>query len=316
MHSSNGAAVARPLRAVLRTLTVFAVLSSPWVVATAAPSISGSPATSVVAAHYYAFQPSASASAGKALTFSIANKPAWAIFSTLTGRLAGTPLPSNVGKFANVAISASDGTGRASLAPFAITVLPLANNPPKVSGSPAGSVVAGKPYSFQPTATDPNGLKILFGIWNRPSWASFDGATGRLTGTPSAANVGTYSNIVITAYDGYMKAPLPAFSIVVQPVASSPPPPPVVSTTNGSATLSWVPPMGNSNGTVLTNLAGYRIYYGTTPSLAQSVTVANPGLTRYALTGLAANTWYFAMTAYNSAGLESARTAVESTVVK
>jgi hypothetical protein len=66
------------------------------------------------------------------------------------------------------------------------------------------------------------------------------------------------------------------------------------------------------NGTVLTDLAGYHIYYGTTPELGQTVTVANAGLTRYVLTGLTPTTWYFAMTAYDSGGRESDRTAVES----
>jgi hypothetical protein len=313
MHSSN-VFVARSPRAVLRALAVFAVLSSPWVGATAAPTISGAPPTSVVAAHYYGFQPGATASAGKTLTFAIANKPAWATFSTTTGHLGGTPLPANVGKFANVSISVSDGTGRAALAPFAITVLPLLNSPPKVSGSPSSSVVAGQTYSFQPSATDPNGLRIQFGIWNKPSWATFDGATGRLSGTPAAANVGTYSNIVITAYDGYMKTSLAAFSIAVQPAVVSAPPP-VVSTTAGAATLSWLPPTSNTNGTVLTNLAGYRIYYGTTAQLGKSVSLANPGLSRYVLSGLAASTWYFAITAYNSAGVESALTGVQTLVV-
>ncbi len=323
MHSCNIAAAARTRRAVLRALPVFASLFSPWVVATAAPVISGSPATSVVAAHYYSFQPSATASAGRTLTFAIANMPSWAHFSTTTGRLYGTPLPqSNVGKFANIAISVSDGTGRASLAPFSVTVLPLPNIPPKVSGTPAGSAVVGKAYSFQPAATDPNGLKIGFGIWNKPAWAAFDGATGRLSGAPAAANVGTYSNIVITAYDGYYHASLPAFSIVVQPAAATPAPAPAPQPTSpppvttGSATLSWVPPTENTNGTLLTNLAGYRVYYGTTNQLTQNVTVANPGLTRYVISGLTSGTWYFAMAAYNSAGIESPHTAVATLVIK
>jgi putative Ig domain-containing protein len=303
--------VARPPRAVLHALTIFAALSSPWVAATAAPTISGAPPRSVIAAHYYAFQPNAGATSGKTLTFAIANKPAWAQFSTTTGRLQGTPLPANIGTFANVSISVSDGTGRATLAPFSLTVLPLLNSPPKVSGSPSASVVAGQTYAFQPSVTDPNGLRVQFGIWNKPSWAAFDAATGRLSGTPSAANVGTYSNIVIAAYDGYFKGSLPAFSVVVQPAASSSP----VSTASGSATLSWVPPTGNTNGTTLTNLAGYRIYYGMTPQLGKSITVANPGLSRYVLTGLAASTWYFAMSAYNSSGVESTLTSVRSLVV-
>ena len=313
MHSSIVLAVACPRRAVLRRLAVFAILSSPWAVASAIPAISGAPPTSVVAAHFYGFQPGATASPGKTLTFAISNKPAWATFSTTTGRLQGTPLPANVGTFANVSISVSDGTGRAALAPFAITVQPLLNSPPKVSGTPAGTVVAGQTYSFQPSASDPNGLRIQFGIWNKPSWAGFDGATGRLSGMPSAANVGTYSNVVIVAYDGYTKASLPAFSIVVQPAASGSST--SVSATTGSATLAWVPPTTNTNGTVLTNLAGYRIYYGTTSQLGKIVTLANPGLSRYVLTGLAATTWYFAITAYNSAGVESTLTSMQSLAV-
>jgi hypothetical protein len=121
---------------------------------------------------------------------------------------------------------------------------------------------------------------------------------------------------MITAYDGYSKAVLPAFSILVQKAASNPigSAPANTGTTapaaTGSATLSWLPPTQNANGSVLTDLAGYHIYYGTTPDLEQSVTLANAGLTRYVLTGLAKTTWYFAMTAYDSAGRESDRTVV------
>jgi hypothetical protein len=319
MLYSNVARALRPRRTPLRTLSVLAVLSSPWIVANAAPVISGSPATRVVAAHYYAFQPGA-VDPGKRITFSILNKPYWAQFDATTGRLAGTPIPAAVGTFSNIVISASDGSATARLAPFSITVQPLPAYPPRISGSPATGVVAGHAYSFQPSATDPDGLMIKFAIWNKPAWAAFDANTGRLTGTPSAANVGTYSNIVIAAYDGYMKGVLPAFSIVVQAASgttASVPPPVNPPPGRGSATLSWVPPTENSNGSVLSNLAGYHIYYGTTAgNLNQSVTVPNVGLTRYVVSGLAAQTWYFSMTAYNSAGVESGRTAVEALAVQ
>jgi Putative Ig domain len=319
MHVLNGAQAGSPRRTTLRTLAVFALLSSPWV-ANAAPVLSGTPAATVVAAHYYAFQPSA-VDPGKKVTFSILNKPYWAAFDSTTGRLAGTPIPAAVGTFSNIVISASDGAATARLAPFSITVKPLPSIPPKISGTPAGTVVAGQAYSFQPTASDPNGLQMAFAINSKPSWASFDLKTGRLTGTPVAANVGTYPNIVITVYDGYMKAVLPTFSIVVRPAASTttPVPPPVTTPppSTGTATVSWVPPIENSDGSVLANLAGYHIYYGTNQnSLTQSITVANPGLSRYVISGLAAQTWYFSMTAYNSAGMESGRTSVETLVVQ
>jgi hypothetical protein len=89
------------------------------------------------------------------------------------------------------------------------------------------------------------------------------------------------------------------------------PPPNTVST--GTATLDWTPPTENSDGSVLINLAGYTVYYGTSPdSLTESVKVSNPGLSAYTLSNLAAGTWYFAVTSYSSAGIESARSGVIS----
>jgi hypothetical protein len=282
-----------------------------FIVAAAATVLSGTPATSVTAAHYYAFQPGVSVG-GQALTFSITNKPSWAQFDTGTGRLSGTPLPqTNVGTYSNILISASTGTTRAYLPPFSITVAALPATPPRLGGSPAGTVSAGYAYSFHPTASDPNGLRLVFAITNKPAWASFNAATGALTGTPTAANTGTYPNISITAYDGYQKAVLPAFSIVVQG-ASKP-----ASPSTGSATLAWQPPTQNTNGSMLTNLAGYHIYYGTAPNnLAQSVKVPNPGVTRYVLSGLSAATWYFQMTAYDKNGMESPPTSVASLIMQ
>jgi hypothetical protein len=96
------------------------------------------------------------------------------------------------------------------------------------------------------------------------------------------------------------------------PVTGAPP----VTTVNGVATLDWQPPTQNSDGSALTNLAGYTVYYGTSPdSLSKSVKVTNPGLTAYSVTGLSAGTWYFAVTSYSADGVESTRTATVSTKI-
>jgi hypothetical protein len=314
MSSIKHSASIRTRLGIYFTLTSIALLSSHAAEAATALSITGSPAPSVVAAHYYYFQPSAHGPAGSKLTYSVSNKPSWAQFDATTGRLAGTPTPSNVGTYANIVVSVSEGGQHASLPAFALKVLALANKPPVISGTPAASVTALQSYSFQPTASDPNGLRIVFGIWNKPTWLSFDATTGRLSGTGPAANVGVYSNIVITAYDGYSKAVLPAFGITVKARVASVPPPPVA--TSASVTVSWSPPTQNSDGSPLINLRGYRVYYGTTATnLNSSVTLANPGLARDVIENLAPSTWYFAMTAYNTNGLESARTGTESVVV-
>jgi hypothetical protein len=89
-----------------------------------------------------------------------------------------------------------------------------------------------------------------------------------------------------------------------------------VSTGSGSATLDWMPPTENTDGTVLANLAGYTVYYGTSPSnLTQSVKITNPGLASYTMSNLPSGTWYFAVTSYSSAGIESTRSGVVSATI-
>lgn len=83
-----------------------------------------------------------------------------------------------------------------------------------------------------------------------------------------------------------------------------------------SAVLSWTPPTQNVDGTALTNLAGFRISYGTTQDLAQTIQIANPAATRYAFEGLAPGTYYFSVRAYNSAGVQSDQSAITSKTVQ
>lgn len=87
-----------------------------------APTISGRPATSVVAGSAYSFAPNAGDSDGDKLTFTIQNKPDWATFNATTGALAGSPTAAHVGRQANIIISVTDGSATTALAAFAISV--------------------------------------------------------------------------------------------------------------------------------------------------------------------------------------------------
>lgn len=77
-------------------------------------------------------------------------------------------------------------------------------------------------------------------------------------------------------------------------------------TGNGAALISWTPPTENTDSSVLTDLAGFRIYYGANPGdYDKTITINNPGLTSYLLENLASSDWYFVMTAFNISGIES-----------
>jgi large repetitive protein len=179
------------------------------------PAISGAPPTSVNQDAAYAFAPTASDLDGDTLVFSILNQPTWASFNTATGTLTGTPANSDVGTTSGVVISVSDGTTSASLAAFDLTVINV-NDAPTITGAPATSVNEDAVYSFTPIGADVDaGTTLVYSITNMPTWASFNTATGALTGTPTNADVGTTSGIVISVSDGSLSASLAAFSIQV-----------------------------------------------------------------------------------------------------
>jgi hypothetical protein len=80
----------------------------------------------------------------------------------------------------------------------------------------------------------------------------------------------------------------------------------VVLSNNGTALLSWVPPTENTDGSTLTDLAGYKVYYGTSSgSYGAPITINDPGLSSYMVENLGISDWFFVMKAFNSSGMES-----------
>ena len=192
----------------------------------------------------------------------------------------------------------SSGTGAAAAAAAstaATTTAATAPDAPKLTltGTPATSIAVGAKYSFQP-AVSAAGEGTSFTIQGQPSWAEFNATTGALSGTPTASDEGLSSKVTISAKDAASSASIGPFTIVVTGPA------------NGTATLSWSAPTDNSNGSPITGLAGYFVYYGTDPSnLTKSIDVAGATTTTYTVTGLTAGTYYFAVAAYNSEGVDS-----------
>jgi hypothetical protein len=137
-----------------------------------------------------------------------------------------------------------------------------------------------------------------------PAWASFNSATGRLSGTPGPNDLGVTEGIVITVSDGTGYASLPAFTLVVQP------------NTSGTALVSWLPPTQRTDGSPLSNLVGYRIHYGSrADALTQTISLNNGGLSSHMVEGLSTGTWYFAVVACDSAGQDSALSNIASKTI-
>lgn len=185
-----------------------------------------------------------------------------------------------------------DDTSQAAVNP---PVNPSGNTAPTISGTPLTSVMQNNLYQFTPLATDANGDPLTFSVLGKPLWATtFDTTNGKLSGTPTAGDVGNYPNIRITVTDGQVSTNLAAFSINV------------VATATGAATLTWTPPSTNTDGSALTDLANYRIYWGTAQNnYPNSKTVPMSAGSTAIVDQLTPATWYFVVTAVDTSGNES-----------
>ena len=187
----------------------------------------------------------------------------------------------------------------AALCAAACAVSPAIANDMQISGSPPTLVSAGASYAFQPQAASVGPLPTQFTIQNLPAWAVFDSFNGSLSGSPATTDAGTYPGVTISITDGQSTVALPSFSISVQAPGA-----PVI------PTLSWQAPTQNDDGSELTDLVGYYVYQGSTPESMVPVAAVRAYSSSLQLTWLGPGTYYFGITALNSAGEQSAMSVV------
>ena len=277
-----------------------------------APTISGTPATSVNEDSAYSFTPTAAdVDSGDSLSFVISNMPTWASFNGATGQLTGTPTNDDVGSTSGIVIGVNDGTVTTNLAAFGLTVINT-NDAPTISGAPATSVNEDSAYSFTPTAADvDSGDNLSFAIANKPTWASFNSATGQLSGTPTNDDVGSTSGIVIGVNDGTLTTNLAAFSLTVvntndAPTISGTP----ATSVNEDSAYSFTPTAadvdsGDSLSFVISNMPTWASFNGATGQLTGTPTNDDVGMTSGIVIGVSdgtvtTNLTAFAITVVNS----------------
>lgn len=74
----------------------------------------------------------------------------------------------------------------------------------------------------------------------------------------------------------------------------------------GSVTLVWIAPTENEDGSPLTDLAGFMIYWGTESGVyPNSIRIEDPAKTTYLVENLPTGTYEFVATAFNAEGIES-----------
>jgi putative Ig domain-containing protein len=171
------------------------------------------------------------------------------------------------------------------------------NSAPTIEGNGSGSIRAGSDYQFQPDWADGDGDSLTFTAVNLPPWATLDPKTGRISGTPGNSDIGAYEAVAVMVADATHQVSTQEFTITVTGVGS------------GVASLSWQRSNSKVDGSVLDDLAGYRILYGRDPEdLDHSVYLANPDAVTYDFATLESGAWYFAVIAVDAFGLEGPAT--------
>ncbi len=166
-----------------------------------------------------------------------------------------------------------------------------------LQGTPPTTVEAEANYYFEPKRSASSSM-VTFKATGLPTWAHLDSSTGALSGIPGLHDEGTSGHIVITASNDTSSTSMAPFVIKVTAPAAS----------NGSVLLSWQAPTENVDGTPISNLAGYHIYYGKdAEDLTSTITVNSASTTSYVVKGLEDGAYYFSVVAFNTDGLVSGK---------
>jgi hypothetical protein len=186
-------------------------------------------------------------------------------------------------------------------------------NDPRLIGNNSGIKVAGTGASFTFTVaatTVERTLTYYIGGWNSTGRVTVT-LTGAPTYTTTFTSSSTFSRVIIVKFRADAPATLRVNytqtagggSINMQAAALSQA---ATVQPTSSATLTWQPPTLNTDGSALTDLTGFKVYWGSTQgTYTRSQQISNVAARSYTATGLATGTWYFVVSALNSQGVES-----------
>lgn len=208
--------------------------------------------------------------------------------------------------------AAADTTGSASTSEGTTQNVTTTSGALQITGTPPTQVGVGGDYYFNANYTGGTGTSRAFSITNKPSWATFNTATGELKGTPTAA--GTFASVKVTVSDGSTSSSTAAFTITVGNGGTTSG---STTDTSGKVTLSWTAPSRNTDGTSLSDLAGYVIHYGaSSTTLDKQVTIGSAAIASYTVTSLTkGKTYYFTVTAVNTGNAQGKSSSMVSVAI-
>jgi hypothetical protein len=290
MSATGASSVTVPVTFTVATASVSpAIGASPTSLSFAATQGSANPATQTV---------SISNTGGGTLSWSASSNTTWMAVSPASGTGNGAVTVSattgilTAGSYnGNITLSATGATSRTVPVTFTVTAAPkISLNPSSLTYAAARG--AANPANQTVSLTNTGGT-LSWTVSDSASWLSVSPASGSSSSTLTTAvntsglAAGTYNGTITVSATGSSSK-----TVGVTLTVSAP--------TTSSATLTWTP---NTDA----DLAGYKIYRATASGAYGAALATVPaGTVTYQATGLTANTTYFfVITAYDSAGNES-----------
>ncbi|MCB9640973.1 MAG: putative Ig domain-containing protein, partial [Myxococcales bacterium] len=167
------------------------------------PVFTSQPPTSATTGALYSYNASATdPDDGDVLKFSLQQAPAGATVDATTGAVTWTPAAGDAGKSITFVLEVCDDRSPPSCTQQTWQVLVSTNNsPPVITSTAPTAATEDQPFTYAPTATDPDGDPITWRFAKAPTGATIDPTTGKVSWTPGDADAETDAEFEIQACD-------------------------------------------------------------------------------------------------------------------
>ncbi|MCX6743851.1 MAG: putative Ig domain-containing protein [Candidatus Parcubacteria bacterium] len=156
-----------------------------------APVITSMPITVAIAGDIYGYDLNATDADADTLTYSVEIGPTGLTINSSTGLVSWVSEVIQVGDH-TVKLKVSDGKAEV-FQEYTITVsLPPPNMAPDIVSEPVRTATAEKEFTYTVDADDPEGDSLTYSLITYPAGMSIDSATGKITWTPTSAQVGNH----------------------------------------------------------------------------------------------------------------------------
>ncbi len=173
----------------------------------AEPTIAPIPDLTRAAGEKYRFTVYGSDTDGDALTYKLSGEPAGMTINEFTGYIEWLTTIDDIGTYTDITVTVTDPYGLSAAETFDLEIIapPTSgggsnqNGGPHITSTAGGLAIVGEQYTYQATATDPDGDILLWSLETDVANMEINPTTGELLWTPDASQIGTVSATILVS---------------------------------------------------------------------------------------------------------------------